>query len=382
MTTLNISDYCDAEEVIAWDLAAVDTVRLTRGAKFESGAQGIALAKLAGLQSKQLEIRCEFNEPITSEEFESTVLGTPFGVSVIRHAHKLVFGQNKDTASNRFPASLTSFYKDRRGLLGKGQACALVCVDPAFRIAPRLMDFAKSPSRSFPVEPSGFTALLKTMTSLLGFKSFLSSTTEASLNSFLYECFVNSQEHGISSASYIGHHSVRALIVEKVVIDKAGLSPRISDDLRAYIERSSEAAGNKLGLGVVCLTVSDQGDGIQATLPGKGTSENEEERFARAFRPGESRKAQGSVKRGLGLDSVLSAAHQMKARISIQSGALRYVQDFSFGEQKYPHIDTSAIVKIEPASQCGTSISIWVPEYEEGLDQPDLFDRKRLSKGA
>lgn len=377
MTMLNISEYCGTEEVLAWDIASAEGVRLTRGSSFEPGAQGVALAKLAALQSKKLVLRCEFKEPATSDEFESTVLGTPFGLSLIRHARSIAFDQGKEGASARLDANLTAFYRERQGVLGKGQACALVCVDPAFTVPPRLQANQRPRSRGISVDPSGFLTILKSMTASLGFRSFLGSATELSLNSFLYECLINSQEHGISSTSYIGHHSVRSLLVEKVVIEKGGLSKRLSDDLRGYIERSAEAAGSKLGLGVVCLTVADQGDGIQATLPGKDVSETEEERFARAFLPGESRKPRGAIKRGMGLDRVISAAHQMRARIAIQSGALRYVQDFSFEEQKYPAIDTKAIRKIERLEQCGTSVSIWVPEYESGLDQPGLFDRNR-----
>jgi hypothetical protein len=382
MTILNIPENCRTEDVLAWDLTSAEGFRLTRSSKFELGAQGVALAKLSGLESQNLVLKCEFKEPRTSDEFEATVLGTPFGLSLIRHAKAVFFDHGKDLASEDLEKNLNAFYRDRRGLLGKGQNCALVCVDPAFQVPRRLLDEVRTGDRPFPIEPSGFLKVLREMTALLGFKSFLSSATESSLNSFIYECFVNTQEHGISATLPIGRRSVRALVVEKVVVDKGGLAKNLSDDLRGYIERSAEAAGGNLGLGVVCLTVSDQGEGIQSTLPANSETESDVERFERAFRPGQSRKTQGTIKRGMGLDQVLSAAHKMRARISIHSADLTYVQDFSFEDQKYPSIDIAAICKATSPSRCGTSISIWVPEYEQDLDQPDLFDRKSLPQSS
>ena len=166
--------------------------------------------------------------------------------------------------------------------------------------------------------------------------------------------------------------------MEKVVISKTTKHDQLSKELQDYIARSSEAANSKLGLGLVCLTIADQGDGIQNTLPANSTEEGVIERFARAFLPGVTRKPQGEIKRGLGLSHALSAAHRMRARIEIHSSGVHFVQDFSFEENEYPSLDVKGLSEDKVSLGCGTTVSIWVPEFDSGLDQPDLFDRKNL----
>lgn len=378
MSIQNIVDNCGAHEVRAWDMSTIDGFRLTKSSSFEPGALGLALSRLAAHKKGALVVQCAFQEPAIPEEFEASLLGSPFGISLIRHAKQITFGVEHTSASSALNENLTRFYRQRDGLLGKGQSCALVCVDPGYKVPARLRAFARYEDRDFPVDQSGFRQLLSSMAAVLGFSSFLSSATESALNSFIFECFVNSQEHGQSTSNAVARQGVRALLMEKVVISKTTKHDQLSQELQEYIARCSEAVNGKLGLGLVCLTIADQGDGIQNTLPSESSEEGATARFARAFLPGVTRKPQGEIKRGLGLSHALSAAHRMRARIEIHSSGVHFLQDFSLGESEYPSLDIKGLSEDKASLGSGTTVSIWVPEFASGLDQPDLFDRKKL----
>ncbi len=377
-----IVENCTIDEVRTWDMSVIDGFRLTRSSDFEPGAHGLALAKLATHKKGELVMQCSFPEPVSAEDFEASLLGGPFGISLIRHAKVKTFGQDGKPASKMFDENLARFYLQRGGLLGKGQQKALVCVDPGYRLPARLKEYAKNEDKDFPLDESDFRQMLTGMAADLGFRSFLNSSTESSLNSFVFECFVNSQEHGQSTNNQVARQGVRSLLIEKVVISATTKLDKLSKGLRDYIARSTESQEGKLGLGLVCLTIADQGDGIHVTLPPASSSESAIDRFARAFLPEVTRKPQGAIKRGLGLSHALSAVHKMRARIEIHSYGIHYVQDFSYEEMLYPQLDVSAVVEDHCANGCGTTISIWVPEFAPGLDQPDLFDRKKLPPAA
>jgi hypothetical protein len=373
-----IVENCTIDDVRAWDMSVIDGFRLTKSSSFEPGAQGLALAKLATHKKGELVVRCAFPEPVTTEEFEACLLGGPFGISLVRHAKERSFGLEGRATSKEFDEHLARFYLHRGGLLGRGQSCALVCVDPGYRLPPGLKAYAKNEDKDFPLDESDFRQMVSSMAGALGFRNFLNSSTESSLNSFVFECFLNSQEHGQSTKNKVARQGVRALLIEKVVVSATTKLDKLSKGLREYVARTTESPESKLGLGLVCLTIVDQGDGIQVTLPPESPDESAEDRFARAFVREVTRKPQGAIKRGLGLSHALSAAHRMRARIEIHSSGIHYVQDFSFEESPYPQLDRSAVVEDVLTRGCGTTVSIWVPEYAPGLDQPDLFDRKNL----
>lgn len=373
-----IFENCTMDDVRAWDMSVINGFRITRSSSFEPGAQGLALAKLATHKKGELVMQCSFPEPASADEFEACLLGGPFGISLIRHAKEKLFGQGDRDASNAFDENLARFYLQRGGILGKGQNCALVCVDPGHKLPAKLLAYAKNEDRDFPLDESDFRQMLTTMALALGFRSFLTSSTESPLNSFVFECFVNSQEHGQSTKNKVARQGVRALLIEKVVVQSTTKLDKLSKSLREYIVRATESPQSKLGLGLVCLTIADQGDGIQVTLPPASPDESAKDRFARAFVREVTRKPQGAIKRGLGLSHALFAAHKLRARVEIHSSGIHYVQDFSFDEHPYPQLDRNAIVEDDLTRGCGTTVSIWVPEYAPGLDQPDLFDRKNV----
>lgn len=382
MNIQTIVENCTMGDVRAWDMSVIDGFRLTRSSSFEPGAQGLALAKLATHKKGELVMQCAFPEPVSGDEFEACLLGGPFGISLIRHAKGKSFGHDDKLASKEFDKNLAHFYLQRGGLLGKGQNCALVCVDPGYKLPSKLKEYAKNEDKDFPLDESDFRQMLTSMAAALGFRSFLSSSTESPLNSFVYECFVNSQEHGQSTRNMVARQGVRTLLIEKVVVSSTTKVGKLSRGLQEYINRTTESPEGELGLGLVCLTIADQGDGIQVTLPPVPPDESAKERFARAFVREVTRKPQGAIKRGLGLSHALFAAHKMRARIEIHSSGIHYVQDFSLEESPYPQLDRNAVVEDDLTRGCGTTVSIWVPEYAPGLDQPNLFDRKNPPPAA
>jgi hypothetical protein len=375
MIDVRVLERTSIDDVIAWRLASCETLRISKRSGFEPGAQGLALATLAAVKPgvSDMLLDCDFQEPHDAQEIRSTFFAGAFGFALARRVRRIQFAGR--VASPGFKALLSAFYKQSDGVLGSGGARSVVCPDPVFSLPPALFEGAAAPASDFFPPPSAFTVLLNRIVKDMGFRRLLASSEETSIVSFVYEALRNSLEHGISSESSRRVRSTRALLVEKVVLQGADLANRhLSADLKEYLERIAEANEGDLGLGVVCLTVADQGDGIQTTLPAR-PQESSEDRFARAFLPGESRKPSGVVSRGLGLPKVISAAHQLQALIRITSGNLDLGQDFSTGENKYPQLNFKAIRQLPEGFVSGACVSVFFPEFAFDLDQTSLFRR-------
>jgi hypothetical protein len=368
---IRLSQKTSMTDVLSWDLSSKTAFEIPRSAGFEVGVQGVALSSLRNVCSdgQALLLECEFNEPSTTESIDNTIFSTPFGYSLARLASEITF--TNTPASPKFKALLASIYNKRGGELGDGKQCSLVCVDPRFSLPPVLKRYVdKNSSAEFPA-PSSFSTELRRMSVGMGFSNLLNSASETSLISYVYEIFRNALEHGVTGSPT---RSTRALILEKIVMQGSTLSSRqISTELRGYLGRISEGSGDETGLGVMCITVADQGTGIQSTLPQAFDAETIEERFSRAFAVGESRKPKGLVSRGLGLPNAVTAAHKLSAMIQITSGGLTCTHDFSTGNDKYPVIDFSNTRHLPSKMILGTSISIYIPEYSINLDQRKLF---------
>jgi len=375
MTTIRIQERTALDDVTAWCLTSCDTLRASRRSGFEPGAQGLALGSLAALgpRSNEILFECDFDEPRNSDEIRATIFATAFGFALARLAKRIQFAGKP--ASAAFKPLLSTFYKSSEGVLGIGTTRSVVCADPVFPLPPSLAPAGTIPSpESFPA-PSAFASLLNGIVKDMGFRRLLASSEESGVVSFVYEALRNSWEHGLAADPIRRARSTRALIVEKVVIQGSDLANRrLSAELKAYLERVAEANQGDLGLGIVCFTVADQGDGIQTTLPARA-EESTEARLARAFLPGESRKPAGVVSRGLGLPNVVSAAHRLQALIRITSGNLAIGQDFSTGENKYPRLDYQAVGRLPDGFTSGTCVSIFLPEFAFDLDQANLFRR-------
>lgn len=358
------------EDVLSWDLPASDVIRVSKRSSFEPGAQGLALAALASLTPNLQgpSLLCEFEEPTTSAAFEETIFASGFGMALSRLAHSIEF--QGGVSSNAFKVLLASVYKAKDGIFGAGSSMSVVCADHVFSLPPALVRLGESTDDYPP--PSVFQLLLTRIVQQMGFRRLLGSVEEASVVSFIYEALRNSQEHGITLDPVRRRRSTRALIVEKLVLQRDLAHRQFSPELRGYLERIVEYHRDDLGLGVVCLTVADQGDGIQATLPSRD-GETAVQRFARAFEPGESRKPAGMVSRGLGLPSVVASAHRLKALVRITSGSLQVGKDFSLAVEKYPKLDFDSVRQLPDSVSRGTSVSIFFPELGFDINQKPLF---------
>jgi len=378
MISIRVQERTSIDDVLAWSLASCDVFRVSRRSSFEPGVQGLALSTLASLRPGRRTpiLDCEFPEPKDLAELESTLLSSAFGFAFVRIASQIHFLGS--VSSEGFKPLLAALYKTRNGILGSGSSQAIVCPDPVFSLPPALAQAASmQPVDSFP-PPSAFTFLLNTIVESMGFRRLLGSNQESSIVAFVYEALRNSLEHGLAVDAARRARSTRALIIEKIVVQKDGLANRrLSAELKQYLERIVESNKSGLGLGVICLTVADQGDGIQSTLPSdpEQPEETPDERLARAFLPGESRKPVGVVQRGLGLPSVISASHNLQALMRVSSGNLCASQDYSIGEDKYPKLEFNAINKLPDSFVSGTCISIFLPEFSVDLDQRSLFPR-------
>ena len=378
MQSIRIQGRTSVEDVLSWRLSDCDKVRIGRRSGFEAGAQGLALSTLAALRPGNYSpvLECDFEEPQEPNDIESTLLGSTFGFALVRLASRVQFRTRP--ASLEFKQRLSALYRARQGILGLGTSRSMVCIDPVFSLPPAVAVGAATPSPDYFPPPSTFAGMLNRMVEQMGFRRLLASNEESSVVSFVYETLRNSWEHGLAVSATRRSRSTRALLAEKLVLASSDLSSRhLSPELRMYLERISETNQGDLGLGVICLTVADQGDGIQSTLPLKDglLHETPAERLARAFLPGESRKPIGVVKRGLGLPSVISSAHHLQALVRITSGNLVVGQDFSMREDKYPRLNFDAIRELPLDFACGTCVSIFVPEFAFSLDQRSLFQR-------
>lgn len=371
MTTIRILERTSMEDVLSWKMPDCSVIRLSRRSSFEPGGQGLALSSLAALnpQCSHLLLSCDFEEPQSDADFDDTPFSSAFGFALIRVVKKIEF--NGKTASNFFKIRVGKFYKAREGILGSGSSTSVVCPDPVFFLPPALAKLGAGEEDSYPA-PSAFQALLTRVVQRMGFSRLLGSSAESSVIDFVYEALRNSQEHGITTDQSRRSRSTRALIVEKLVLQGNLAHRQLSDELRDYVERIVEY-NRDLGLGLVCLTVADQGDGIQATLPPR-TDESAEARLARAFESGESRKPTGVVKRGQGLPSIVSSAHHLQALVRITSSDLQVGQDFSLTISPYPKMDFDRIHRL-PVVPRGTSVSIFFPEFDFDIDQKPLFGR-------
>ena len=333
----------------------------------------MALSALASVRPGEsaLALDCDFNEPTSADELFQTPLASAFGFSLTRLArHTYFLGR---AASASFPSLMGDYYKAKRGLFGAGLSYSAICADPVFPLPPALgMPSEKSTPPLFP-PPSAFDRFLQKTARDLGFRRALASHESIGITSFVYEAVRNSFEHGITNDPARKKRSTRAIIVEKIVLQNIQTpTTRFSPELNDYVERIREAHQDDLGLGILCLTVADQGDGIQATLPAKA-NETDQQRLARAFQPGESRKPHGIVSRGLGLPNIVSAAHHLRALVRITSRNLVVGQDFSLAASKYPAMDFQTVRSLPANCMCGTCISVFVPEYAFNVDQASLF---------
>lgn len=375
MHTIRLRERTSVAEILKWQLNMASQLQISRSSSFEPGAQGLAFSALRGLMplTETLEVLCDFAEPKSLDECQRTIFGTPFGFSLARFVKNISFESQGTPASSNFKPLLGALYKATNGCIGLGTQRALVSADPAFPLPSILLTPANSDGE-FPA-PSTFLVALRRMAQEIGLEKSFHSRLEASLLSFVYEGFRNSLEHGLPAEERKRGRSTRAVILEKLLFGHTDIQVRdLSSDLKAYAMRLQEGQLHRGG-GIVCVTVCDQGDGIARTLPAVPESEPSNDRFARAFREGESRKPPGMVSRGLGLPSMVAAAGRLQALVRIQSGDQSATQDFSLAEEKYPALKFDVQQQRHADMEIGTTFSIFLPVPTEHPDQERLFRR-------
>jgi len=377
--SIQVTSRSSANDIIRWQLNEDVELRISKSSGFEPGCEGLALSALRAVakNSIRLHVVCDFPEPQSELELSTTLLATPFGISATRLAASMSFGGGGYASSLQFKALQGALYRKQQGMFGSGNYRAFICADPMFFVPPVFLA-RMGDTEGFP-PPSALRKALHEAMSEMGFSSVLESKTEAPLLSFIYELFQNSAEHGQSSEEGLGR-STRALIVQKIVVQGGDLEARhLSPEIRGYLSRVAEEQKNRVGLGVVCITIADQGVGIQGTLPISGEFENHspeettEQRFIRAFKAGQSRKQSGEMQRGLGLATAIKAAFDLNALVNIWSDNLYCSQDFSTGEIRYPVLSIESVQTLPRHVSFGTTVSIFLPEFTNSPDQGQLL---------
>lgn len=373
MTRLALTEGTSLSDVSAWRFERDMEFVVSSSSDFQPGVQGVALSALRSIPERSVRavLICDFEEPSDASEFEKSFFNTAFGFSIARLAKEIRFGKTAKKSRIGFKALLGQCYRRQGGMLGTGKQKALVFVDPHFPTPPVLQSSDTHPSTSFPL-PSAFFPVLQGAAKSIGFSTALGSQAEAPILNYVYELTKNTEEHGIPTNEKLVR-STRALFVEKIALQSGEIAARqLTPELRNFLLRTAESSDGNLGIGVACITVSDQGDGIQATLPPL-PGEAPAARLNRAFKERESRKPPGETERGSGLVRALTSAFKLRALIQVSSGGLVGVEDYSTGEHKYPQIDLTEARVLTPDLSFGTSISLYVPEYSISPDQLRMF---------
>ena len=376
-------------DVTSWAFSSQTQFQISESADFHPGAQGVGLSALRYFVRRDMElvVNFEFSQPISPEDLQRSLIGTPFGYSIARLADRIYFGKVAELASPDFKKLLARSYKEQKGCLASGQtARSLLAIDPQFQLPPCLEHSGKHHDAYFP-QPSSLANELRKLVIQLGFNIVLQSHQESPLIRFAYEVFRNSLEHGIPLAhgSESGDRSrsvrsTRSLLLEKVSFRALEPNSKIADaSLKNYLARVAEDPRASDRTGILCLTIADQGDGIQSTLPILG-EETDLQRLGRAFSEGVSRKPKGEVERGLGLHAALISAFELGAMIQVFSDELFFSQDFSTGDQPYPGLNLSAGQSKETICRTGTCISIYIPEFLVNPDQQSLFPSRKAAR--
>jgi hypothetical protein len=367
---IRISDRTSAEDIAAWNLEGHVHFVLTSAASFIPGAQGLAISALRGFASSdpRISITCEFDEPASTTELEHTIFDSGFGFALVRLAKSISFPPSISPKSGSFKRLMGRLYLEKQGCLGSGKHAAILFVDPRYPFAPALKEDVYAGDPDFP-PPSKFSEVLSRLSDGLGFQRLFHSTLESHLVGLVYELTRNSWEHGVQQEDS-GAASSRALVLEKILFQSGDNFERFSDEIRSYLLRI-KGGGRKIGAGVLCITVADVGQGIHKTLPSL-PGETSQQRLSRAFESGQSRKPPGAVSRGMGLANAISAAFQLQSLFLVYSSDLAASQDFSTGAEKYPGVRFE-LRERKGSFDCGTCITIFIPEYQENPDQQRLF---------
>lgn len=376
---IEMSGLMTAADVEQWPVPSSQsevTFSVKRSAVFEPGAEGLALAYLSTLlhESVPINTECEFDSDYFRGQFNSTALSSAFGFALIRAAKSLRSSDRQDESSLDLRLIAGKIYDQGQGILGLGDRVNLLAFDPK-RPWPRglLKNSGMLDEKGTPL-PSAFESALTNIISEMGLGSVGSRATMSSIVNFAFELFSNTLQHGRPSNPAVGKHGTRSVSVSKIAYNHSNLHARgYSEGLLGYLERNAEFQKTDKGLFVICISVMDMGDGIQNTLPAESIEEEPAARLLRAFSMGESRRNNGMIARGAGLQKVLTSAHKLGARLQVRSAGLQAVKDFSLGHDKLPNIHGAELRQLSTVFRFGTCVDIFFARPEKDLDQQVLI---------
>ena len=359
---IELGSWTTLESVLKWRSSATQTIRLTRSSSFEPGALGVAVSALRAIsRASTIFVECSFQAPTGIESLANTPFFSAFGYSLARLASTITFADQRQDLTSEFKSLLAKAYKEKQGCFASGTLSSIFSADPHYKIPPCLAELRGSAEEVY--LRSHYQRLLQQQVKGLGFERMFSEWGQDWILDLVFELFQNTEDHARPTSEDSFKRSIRAITLEKLSSPEPILRSReLSPYLKGYLTRVTSDPRWELGLGFLFITVSDQGRGIHSTLGRKG-AESVSECFARAFRPGESRKPSGETERGAGLDRAARAAFELEGCIHVVSGGLRYVHDFSFESQKYPGLLFKDIESFPNLAESGTSFTVVIPEY-------------------
>jgi hypothetical protein len=366
------------EDVLAWPdpNGGPLLISISRSAEFEAGAEGLALSFLsAALKTTSLiGVACQFEFPAQKTDFLGSVLSSTFGYALLRACSSAEFrdlpGKNSAVELRRFAGKV---YDDQRGVVGYGDRAGIIAFDPKRPIPRVLQESSSIPENDIEPLPSQFALGVSRVLSHMGLGGIASQSSFSPLMDYIFEAFVNTLQHGRPRNPSVAKHSTRGISITKIAFNVSRLeSRRMSEDMREFLNRIAEMERTKKDLYLACISIMDMGEGIQNTLPPSSDEEEGGHRLLRAFNLKETRKPDGPVERGIGLQKVVDAAFHLGARLQVLSSGYRLVKDFSFGEDKLPGMQGSRLVELPRHFAAGTCIDLLVPRLLSDIDQREL----------
>ena len=290
-----------------------------------------------------------------------------FGLCLAYDAVSVV-GKNGDDIKKDVLSALWKELQDQKGEFGDEEHRYVVFREPDTPIPACL---GKTVPGKFPSR-SSFGSFLSRSADAIGV-TIRQSPTEDQITTFLYEAARNSHEHGRLGPTNEGLIGFRGIIGSRFLqsdLTESDGFPCVYVALREFERRLVRLGGKSTVL--LAYTVTDFGRGIQHTLPAKATAETPEQRFIRAFRSGESRKARGTATSvGEGLDKVLSACRALGAFVFVHSAGLLAFADFSdSGDGSMEQVLQKSIQA--STTDIGTAVTVIWPK-QPNPDQLSLF---------
>lgn len=355
-------------ELAKWHAAKDRNLKFDVSLKSSFGlaVEGMALGLLSELQrSSTIDVECTFDVLGANSADQLRVFDGLFGLALVLAA-RTVRTPSSANARDGILGFLWQRVQKNYGVLGDGKRRSLVSRDPEAPIPMCLRESSLFPKRD------RFGAILHQKAISLGasdrHRSY--SRSEEDAITFIYEATRNSWEHARFDAEGGAIPGIRGVLIDRLsfVSNQDLLSRRdLSELQRDYFQRQWRDFGSSRI--ATAYTVADLGLGIHRTLRPATPQETDWERLERAFRPGESRKPQGTdVESGMGLWKLYAAATRLKALLFVKSGGLLGYVDFS-RQQNGTIPKISPWTEVESLGDVGTSLTLIWPR----VDQEQLF---------